>query len=279
MSATTTVSMTKINKARVRSIPKEGDDDTRPIKGYEICPHLYANIYLVAKKESGKTTLIWNFIDRCAGRDTKIVAFVSTLNNDANWRMIQQKCEEKGIVFIGSTSIMDDEKVDHLQALTHHLQEIAADSDEEKPSVPVPAIPHVSLKEPPPESKKPTKLKYRAPEYIIILDDLSDELKKKSVETLLKKNRHFKCKVIISSQWLNDITPAALVQMSIMCLLRGFSVDKLLEFHSKARLNVSTERFVEMYKDATSEPFGFLYIDMDKGKYRNRFDREYSILE
>ena len=71
MSATTTVSMTKINKARVRSIPKEGDDDTRPIKGYEICPHLYANIYLVAKKESGKTTLIWNFIDRCAGRDTK----------------------------------------------------------------------------------------------------------------------------------------------------------------------------------------------------------------
>ena len=63
--------------------------------------------------------------------DTRVVAFVSTLNNDANWRMIQQKCETKGIVFVGHTSIMDEDKVDLLQALTQHLQEKAAPDGEE----------------------------------------------------------------------------------------------------------------------------------------------------
>ena len=205
-----------------------------------------------------------------------MVAFVSTLNNDANWRMIQQKCETKGIVFVGHTSIMDEDKVDLLQALTQHLQEKAA-PDGEEAEEPQCTLPYVSMAETKEESGSAARARYQSPEYIIILDDLSDELKKKSVETLLKKNRHFKCKVIISSQWLNDIPPAALGQMSVVCLLRGFSVDKLVEFHSKARLGVDQERFVEMYREATSEPFGFLYIDMDKNKYRNKFDREYSI--
>ena len=48
--------------------------------------------------------------------------------------------------------------------------------------------------------KKHKKCEYQAPEYIIIFDDLSSELKSQSLLTLLRKNRHFKTKLIISSQ-------------------------------------------------------------------------------
>ena len=48
------------------------------------------------------------------------------------------------------------------------------------------------------EPKKQRKSKYRAP-------DLSTELKSRSLLALLKKNRHYRSKLIISSQWLHDL--------------------------------------------------------------------------
>ena len=46
--------------------------------------------------------------------------------------------------------------------------------------------------------KKKKKCKYKCCEYMIIFDDLSSELKSKSLLNLLKKNRHYKSKLIIS---------------------------------------------------------------------------------
>lgn len=276
--ATQIVSTKKINNCKVRTIPKEEEEDKRPIKGYEICCHLYGNVYLVAKKNSGKTTLIWNIINRCAGRDTVIIAFVSTIDNDANWRAIREKCEEKGLPFIGHNSLLDSDGNDQLDALIKGWQNGAG--EEEGPEVPVHnPLPCMPLHETKSESKPKRRTPYRAPEYIIILDDLADELKKKSVSTLLKKNRHFKCKVIISSQWLNDIKPEALGQMSVVCMLQGFSVEKLEEFHAKMRLSIPVEKFIQLYQNATKEKFGFLYIDVDHGKYRKKFDQEYELIQ
>lgn len=61
--------------------------------------------------------------------------------------------------------------------------------------------------EPKEKKKKSKKSKYLAPEYMIIFDDLSSELKSRSLLSLLKFNRHFKAKLIISSQWLHDLLP------------------------------------------------------------------------
>jgi hypothetical protein len=273
-----------VNNLKVRRIPLAGEEDKRPIKGYELCCHLYANIYLCAKKNSGKTTVIYNIINRCAGRDTIVIAFVSTLHNDANWGAIKNLCDDKGIPFVGYTSLVDEEGVDQLQALVKSLQDKAGEEKkEDAPDAPTtdakrapfPCMGLTSEPEPEADKKKPRKTPYRAPEYIIVLDDLSDELKKKSVATLLKKNRHFKCKVIISSQWLNDLPPSGLGQMNLVCLFRGFSIEKLGEFHSKARLAIPLQEFIDLYKDATAEEYGFLYIDMDNNVYRKKFDRCY----
>jgi hypothetical protein len=85
----------KVNNVRVQKVPDEKAEDTRPIKGHELCSHLYGNIYLCAKKNSGKTTVVWNLINRCAGRDTTVIAFVSTLNNDKSWATIQGMRRER----------------------------------------------------------------------------------------------------------------------------------------------------------------------------------------
>ena len=276
----------KINNVKCQMIPHDREEDKRPIKGYEMIPNLYANIFLCAKKNKGKTTVIWNIINRCAGRDTVIVAFVSTLNNDASWIKIREKCEERGLPFIGFTGIMSPDG-DQLEALVESLQKKAGDeveTKEEKATGPAPTsiveyMPIPTSSGSGTAEKPPRKLPYRAPEYMIIMDDLSAELKKQSVAALLKKNRHFKTKVIISSQWLNDLPPEALRQINIMCLFEGFSISKLEEFHKKANLGVPLLDFIEMYNDATKEPFGFLYVDTDTSVYRNKFDQQYRVPE
>ena len=273
----------KVNNVKCRRIPNEESTDTRPTKGHEMCQHLYGNIFLCAKKNKGKTTVIWNFIQRCAGRDTIIVAFVSTLNNDKSWIQMRGQCEEQGKTFIGFTSLVDENGEDQLANFIEVLKKKAGDPDalevKEEP-LPRPSLIEYGSPPTPSESKaerKPRRTPYQAPEYIIILDDLSEELKKKSVASLLKKNRHYKCKVIISSQWLNDLAPDALRQMNVVCLFQGFSVDKLEEFYAKANLGIPFEQFHGMYNDATKEDYSFLYVDTDNGIYRKKFDREYQV--
>jgi hypothetical protein len=270
----------KINNVKCSQIPTKGDEDKRPIKGHEIIPELYANIGLFGKKKKGKTTAIFNIIKRCAGRDTSVIAFVSTIHKDAGWIGIKDYCESKGLPFIGYTSLKDDDGIDQLGALVKHLQTENVDDDsKEEPAPPplrLPCLPAPGM-EPATETKKQRKTPYQAPEYIIILDDLADELKSPSVSTLLKKNRHFKFKMIISSQWLNDLPPMGLGMMSVVCIFNGFSVEKLEELRGKLRLPVTEEEFASMYKDATSIPYGFLYIDTDSNQYRSKFDKQYDI--
>ena len=72
------------------------------------------------------------------------------------------------------------------------------------------------------KKKKSKKAKFLAPEYMIIFDDLISELKSRSLFSLLKPHRHFKAKLIISSQWLNDLLPESRKQIDLFLLFKGF---------------------------------------------------------
>ena len=73
----------KINNEKVKPIPVPVVDKTK-VKGYCIFPEVYSNIFLVARKKSGKTSVIWKILRSCSGRDTKIIIFASTLYKDPN---------------------------------------------------------------------------------------------------------------------------------------------------------------------------------------------------
>ena len=116
------------------------------------------------------------------------------------------------------------------------------------------------------------KTKYLAPEYIIIFDDLSNELKSKSLVTLLKKNRHFKCKIIISSQHYNDILPESRKQADYMLIFKNITEKKLIEIHKDINVAVTFDEFMELYRFATKDKFNFLYVDCVNDEYRKNFN-------
>lgn len=273
----------RINKVQCTAIPLRGQKDTRPVKGVELFPEIYANIFLCAKKKSGKTSVIYNILQRCVGRDTSVVAFVSTLNKDAGWETIRHWCEEtKGVPFVGYTSLTEGGE-DHLQSLVDHLQEgVKEEADEAPaPAAPISSLPCMPAPGmgPPPEhkGKPPRRTPYQAQEYIIILDDLANELKKPTIPALLKKNRHLKFKVIVSSQWLNDLHPEARRQMDYIILFKGQSAKKIEEVYAAADLSITLEEFQKIYEDATVKPYSFLYIDTVNGTFRKNFNEEYLI--
>jgi hypothetical protein len=122
--------------------------------------------------------------------------------------------------------------------------------------------------------KKPRKSKFIDCEYIIVFDDLSTELKSKSLVGLLKKNRHFKAKIIIASQYYLDLLPESRKQMDYFLLFKSQSLDKLQAIYKDADLSIDYETFLKLYKDATEEKYSFLYIDCGQESFRKKFDKE-----
>ena len=251
----------KLNNEVVKEVPTLTEKDRRKIKGAALFPEIYCNVFLCARKKSGKTSVIYKILKRCCGRNTRIVAFCSTLNKDASWETIQAWAQHKNIPFVGHTGIKEGKK-DLLAELIASLEQkeeieekvkglLDSDSDEE-------------------EEERPPK--YRAPDYIFILDDLSHELRYPSLTALLKKNRHFKAKVLLSSQWLNDLKPEARRQIDYFILFKGQSENKLPDIYRDADLPITPEQFQEVYDYATEEPYSFLYIDQGDKTFRRNFN-------
>jgi hypothetical protein len=253
----------KLSDEVVKVIPSKTPQDLRPVRGYKLFPEINANIFACAKKKSGKTVTIRHILRKCCGKDTKIIVFCATLYKDPTWIAIQEWAEAKGLVFIGHESIKDEDGVDQLELLVKELQAKAeGDEPQEK-----------SLLDSDSEDEEPQKKeKYQSPEYIFILDDLSTELKSNSIPRLLKVNRHFKSKTIISSQWLNDLHPMSRKQQDYFILFRGHPQKKLEEIHRDASISIPLEDFWKVYKFATEKPFSFLYVDCTTGEFRRNFN-------
>ncbi len=262
------ITLKQINNQRVNPIQLPLHD-VHKIRGHELFEEPYANIFLLAKKKSGKTNTIFKILKASTGRNTKIIIFSSTVSKDPNWIHIQKFFKNKKTSIQQFTSIKED-RVNHIQEILKNFQDEIVDSKEEKPKLEL-----FSFEELTDNPKKENKL---APEYIFVFDDIGNELQDKFVSQLLKTNRHYKSKVIISSQYLNDLTPQSRKQIDYMLLFKGQPVDKLKTIHEDLDLATEFNVFLTLYNNATLEKFCFLYIDCRNEKYRNCFDKEYSEL-
>lgn len=286
----------RINEVKVKKVNLIHEEDKRPIKGADLFPELYANIFLVAKKKSGKSMVISKIIKECAAKETICIFFCSTINKDDVWKAIQESCKKHGIPFIKHESLNND-GIDQLDLLVKHLQNEAKqnaddeddeDDDEEQEGglrhnkerierlkCAIKGCDSDSDDDDEKKKKKAKKSKYRSPEYLIILDDLSNEMKAQSLVGLLKKNRHFKCKVICSTQYCNDIRPESWQQADYALIFKGQSEKKLQEIWKNCDIGVEFDEFQEIYEAATQKPYSFLYIDCRSGKFRSNFNLEF----
>ena len=272
------IHLSKINNQIVKPVPLIGGGDDRPIRGADLFSEIYCNIFICAKKKSGKTSTIFKIIKECADKNTKIVAFVSTLNKDPIYKTLQYYCDKKNITFEGFTSLYEDGQ-DVLSAIIKQLEEEEyEDEDESSDDVPIHrhigARFHDDIDDEQRKKMKPRKPKYRSPEYIFLFDDLSTELKSRSLVSLLKKNRHFRCKCIISSQYLNDLLPESRKQMDYTLLFKGLPDHKLQEVYRDSDISIDFPMFEKVYKFATQKLYSFLYIDIRNDKFRINFNTE-----
>ena len=125
------LSLKKINTQHVKEIKLLKKKDMRNIKGFDRCPELYANIFVCAKKKSGKTSVLFKILKECSTKNTVIVVFCSTIHKDANWIQIRKYFEKKGIDLRIFTSIYDGGE-DQLLTLINDLQDEAKEKEEKQ---------------------------------------------------------------------------------------------------------------------------------------------------
>ena len=123
------ISLQKINNQRVKKIhlPKK---DTRPVKGFEICEEVYANIFLCARKKSGKTSALFKIMKECSDKNTIFIIFCSTCYKDPNWIQIRKYFEKKKMEVNVFTSIYENGE-DQLDKLIVTLKEEAKQKEED----------------------------------------------------------------------------------------------------------------------------------------------------
>jgi len=267
----------KINNVSVEPIvlPKV----PKNIKGCDLFPDLSANIFLCAPKNSGKTTIIKKIIDECVSKDTTVIIFCGTVNNDPSWIEIQKSLVKRKIAFTTYDSIYKD-KVNIVNLL---IDEMKGDDEpmmggQQGPLLRKPALMFGDGSTNKEEVvKKQKKKKNISPKFLIIFDDLSSELKDPAIPKLMKIHRHFSSKIIISSQsWIDTDSRIRKGNLDYVLLFKNISDLVLEQIHKELSIIMPFKLFLKMYLHATAERFHFLYIDRNM-KYRKDFNVEYLI--
>lgn len=246
-------------------------------KGYEIIPEIYSNIFLCARKKSGKTSVIAKILKSTIDKNTSVIVFCATCHKDASWKEIKNWLKKKNIPYSFNTSMFEEDGSNILDAVIEELKKLNPEDksdDEKNPEEDYQIVrfyeddDHVEIK---------AKKKKLTPKYVFIFDDMSHELKYPRIQELIKQNRHFMSKVIISSQYPNDLKPESRKNLDYLILFGGHSDDKLEELFHNIEVPVTFETFLQLYKDATKEKYNFLYIDIPDSKFRKNFNQEYLI--
>lgn len=262
----------------VKPIRAYDDNITKKIKGSDIYP-LYCNIYIAAKKRSGKTSLIYNIIKETANKHTTIYLFCPTFYNDEAYKCIKQYCESKDINLIQFNSLIDynerGKKIDNLKNIIDTLLTQTNEEEEDKPTKKqnkrkICLFNNDSESE---EEEKEEKIKEITNENLFIFDDINEELKNKSIDTLLKKHRHLKSKCIISTQYYLDVLPSQRAQFDYIILFKNLNDKTLEKIYKDIDFNIDYDKFKKIYLYISSFPYNFMYIDKNKDEIRQNFNR------
>lgn len=276
---------------------KPHDPSDLPL-GHNYINHAYPNILLLAKKNSGKTNIIYNILKKCANKNTEVVIFCPTWELDDTYSQILDYLDSRGIPHQQFKNI--DNLKDLMDSYDKNFSDPDSDDDLGHPCRGIrdtPATPSVELKEPaiqsytlithhnqpsqPPQRGQPAqkvsqpkirKSKFTVPEHIFIFDDCKKMLRSPVLNSLIATNRHYKSKVIISTQYFTDIMPDTRTCLDIICIFPKIPLDKIKKLHEDIQLSTEYPIFEQLYLKATQKPHNFLYVDIRREQFKFNFD-------
>ena len=120
------------------------------------------------------------------------------------------------------------------------------------------------------------------PEHILVFDDLSAEMRCKSISKLMTKNRHYKLKTFLSCHSVNNLEKMALSCIDVFHVFPNISNEKIEELKEKVNITFKNDskkesKLQKIYDYATAKPYNFLYIDRNNGTFRKNFNEEIPI--
>jgi hypothetical protein len=272
----------RINRAKVQVIPKE-KIPIEHIKGSELFEDPYANIFICAKKNSGKTTTLAYILKKCANSNTTIIFFCGQIYKDPAYDYIIDWLKSKNIPYVKNNSIYNEEGQNQLKDLMNDLKnqyKKDSDSKDKEQAEDIYQQDQESDDEPPNSEIKASKHRKLAPDMILVFDDLSHEIRScPDISSLLKENRWYKSKVIVCSQYLCDLKPEVIANLDYMLMFRKIPIKKVEEAYNKLNLDIQLPLFKLIYTEATAEPYNFLYIDVKKDQFRKNFNELFDLPE
>ena len=230
----------KINEETVKAIKLETQKGAE-IKGENLFDIEFFNLFVCSKKRSGKTNLIFHILKKLYNpKRSHIIICSSTVSKDKNWIQILDYFEKhyKEPSIHTYTSIAEDNVVAELMDMCSN------DKDDKD-------------------------------DYLLVIDDLSQELSKPIISVLLKKNRHLRMKVILSSQYWNDLDKQARLQLDYIFIFPNIPEEKLKLIHKESDLSIEYEDFKSMYRTATEKQYNFFYINARTEEFRKNFDQQF----
>lgn len=266
----------KINNCEITPIKLQNTG--KDFRGNELFETEFPNIFLLAKKNSGKTVTIFNIIKKMIDKHTMVIIFCSTIHKDPSWEYIINWLKKKNVPYVSYTSINED-GLNQIEQFYTGLQKAKEESDDEEGEEPRPNCIQCN------EIEHEEEEEEKAPiidKYIMICDDISDELKDKKLAYFVKRNRHFRTKVILSSQYYNDLAKDARTQMDYILVWPRLPEEKLEEMKKLANVSCHFPQLLQMYKDATApnkpgeKSHNFIYIDVGRDKYRRNFNEQFN---
>lgn len=252
-------------------IPRE----EKPVKGAELIPDLYSNIFLVSSSNSGKTTLLFHYLKYTLDPRSKVWIFSSTIRMDPSFDVIMNFLDKNHITYETFDSIISEDGTNNIELVLQTLDDIANEPEEEKYKPPPSSTNlifqqtdsglRLVLKEdlPQPESKVKSKKNYKdsVPENVFIFDDLSmDETRSPHIGNLMKKSRHYKARVFVSGQYFYQLSPIARAQLYQICMWKNMPDKNLKEIEKEVSGWISPEEFETVYRENTIKPYSFIVI-------------------
>ena len=106
------LSLKQINNQSVKAIPIP-DEDKRPIKGYDLCEEVYANIFLCARKKSGKTSALFKIMKECSVKQLLLFFVVHAIKIIIGYKYVNILKRKKWI-FVSTQVYMKMVKINYL---------------------------------------------------------------------------------------------------------------------------------------------------------------------
>lgn len=210
----------------------------------------YVNVFVVGRKQSGKTNVVGHIIKKEMKDDKDMILFVfsNTLKADPTWEKIQHKYKDR---FFGYSSLdenpNEEGKGSFDQFYDYVFNQSKTDDDED-----------------------PQR-------FLVIFDDFSSELKDKRITNFLKQNRHGHCFNILSSQYPLDLPPAGRANINVWLLFPQIKEEKLEQIFHDSDPSITWDKFKKMYDFATAEKYNFLYADTSNGIFRKNFNKQFKL--